>query len=272
MDLDLEADLGIDTVKQAEVFADDPRGVWDRARRLAEAARLPDAQPRRRRSSASATGTATTVAPHGRAGDVRRAAPSSGRHRRRRSAGFPRRVPVAGAAPAAGALRRRPASTLGEGSRVLVMPDGGGVAAALTAELEKPASRSLTIDGRAAPRRSRRSSRVADGRADPRRLLAAGPRRRGPAAELDRRRHEALRVRVKLLAVTHACARRRASPFLVSRHAARRPPRLRRGGRDLRARRRGHRLHQGARARAPRRARQGGRLRDRPQDAALADR
>ena len=31
MDLDLEADLGIDTVKQAEVFADDPRDLWDRA-------------------------------------------------------------------------------------------------------------------------------------------------------------------------------------------------------------------------------------------------
>ena len=48
MDLDLEADLGIDTVKQAEVFAHDPRGVWDRARRRAEAARLPDAESRRR--------------------------------------------------------------------------------------------------------------------------------------------------------------------------------------------------------------------------------
>ena len=31
LDLDLEADLGIDTVKQAEVFAADPRGLRDRA-------------------------------------------------------------------------------------------------------------------------------------------------------------------------------------------------------------------------------------------------
>ena len=54
MDLDLEADLGIDTVKQAEVFATIREALRDRARRLAEAARLPDAQPRRRRSSATA--------------------------------------------------------------------------------------------------------------------------------------------------------------------------------------------------------------------------
>ena len=34
LDLDLEADLGIDTVKQAELFAAGPRGLRDRARRL----------------------------------------------------------------------------------------------------------------------------------------------------------------------------------------------------------------------------------------------
>ena len=48
LDLDLEADLGIDTVKQAEVFAAIRETLRDRARRHAEAARLPDAQPRRR--------------------------------------------------------------------------------------------------------------------------------------------------------------------------------------------------------------------------------
>ena len=48
MDLDLEADLGIDTVKQAEVFASIRETLRDRARRLVEAARLPDAEPRRR--------------------------------------------------------------------------------------------------------------------------------------------------------------------------------------------------------------------------------
>ena len=43
MDLDLEADLGIDTVKQAEMFATIREALRDRARRRAEAARLPDA-------------------------------------------------------------------------------------------------------------------------------------------------------------------------------------------------------------------------------------
>ena len=48
LDLDLEADLGIDTVKQAELFAAGPRDLRDRPRRLAETARLPDPQPRHR--------------------------------------------------------------------------------------------------------------------------------------------------------------------------------------------------------------------------------
>ena len=46
LDLDLEADLGIDTVKQAEVFARSARRMGSSAT-IAEAARLPDAQPRR---------------------------------------------------------------------------------------------------------------------------------------------------------------------------------------------------------------------------------
>ena len=71
LDLDLEADLGIDTVKQAEVFAADPRGLRHRTRRLAQAARLPHPQPRRRASSA-------TARPGDRAADAR-ARPSRGR-------------------------------------------------------------------------------------------------------------------------------------------------------------------------------------------------
>ena len=42
LDLDLEADLGIDTVKQAEMFATDPRGLRHSPRRQPEAAGLPD--------------------------------------------------------------------------------------------------------------------------------------------------------------------------------------------------------------------------------------
>ena len=48
LDLDLEADLGIDTVKQAEVFATIREAYGNRARRHAQAPRLPHPQPRRR--------------------------------------------------------------------------------------------------------------------------------------------------------------------------------------------------------------------------------
>ena len=48
LDLDLEADLGVDTVKQAEVFAAVRGHYGRRARRHPAAARLPDPQPRRR--------------------------------------------------------------------------------------------------------------------------------------------------------------------------------------------------------------------------------
>ena len=58
LDLDLEADLGIDTVKQAEVFATIRERLRHPARRQAEAARLPDAGPRRRASSTNARRTA----------------------------------------------------------------------------------------------------------------------------------------------------------------------------------------------------------------------
>ena len=48
LDLDLEADLGIDTVKQAELFAQVRETYGDRPRRLAQTARLPHPQPRHR--------------------------------------------------------------------------------------------------------------------------------------------------------------------------------------------------------------------------------
>ena len=48
MDLDLEADLGIDTVKQAEVFASIRESYGIERDDAIEAAGLPDAQPRRR--------------------------------------------------------------------------------------------------------------------------------------------------------------------------------------------------------------------------------
>ena len=56
LDLDLEADLGVDTVKQAEIFAAIRAGLRHPARRQAQAARLPDAgarDPVRARPAAS---------------------------------------------------------------------------------------------------------------------------------------------------------------------------------------------------------------------------
>ena len=46
LDLDLEADLGVDTVKQAEIFAAIREIVRHRARREPQAARFPDARAR----------------------------------------------------------------------------------------------------------------------------------------------------------------------------------------------------------------------------------
>ena len=48
LDLDLEADLGIDTVKQAELFATIRERIRHRPRRQTPTPRLPDPRPRRR--------------------------------------------------------------------------------------------------------------------------------------------------------------------------------------------------------------------------------
>ncbi|MFG2006793.1 SDR family NAD(P)-dependent oxidoreductase [Spirillospora sp. NPDC048911] len=150
LDLDLEADLGVDTVKQAEVFAavrqrfsierDDKLRLrdfptlthvigWIRERK---AAASPQAVPETTDEPAAADTDGT---------------PDPG--------AFSRRVPVPVLRPPL-ALCKPTGITLGKGSRIAVMPDEGGVAKALAGRLQKlgcevvmldPSAAGLSVDG-----------------------------------------------------------------------------------------------------------------------------
>ncbi|HET8681425.1 MAG TPA: acyltransferase domain-containing protein, partial [Micromonosporaceae bacterium] len=148
LDLDLEADLGVDTVKQAEVFAavrerfeverDDDLRLrdfptlthvigWIRERRAAGADVHEPA-------TATATGATTAVvATTGVVGDL--AATDR----------VPRRMPVTALRPDLSMCAPTGAS-LGAGSRVVVMPDEGGVGEALVARLRQAGVDILTLE------------------------------------------------------------------------------------------------------------------------------
>ena len=150
LDLDLEADLGVDTVKQAEMFAavraayNIPRDENLKLRdfptlahviKFAQDKQTPSADP-----------------PHQTA--AKTAAPASAQVTRSRPtlASFdaanqiPRRVPVPVLRPALNICK--PTSvTLGPGSRVVLMPDNSGVADALTAQLQSMGVEVLRIQG-----------------------------------------------------------------------------------------------------------------------------
>jgi malonyl CoA-acyl carrier protein transacylase len=127
MDLDLEADLGIDTVKQAEVFAtireaygierDDSLNLRDYPTLNAVVGFVKE---RAETAPVAETPPAAQTAPEAQADDAE----------------FPRRVPVPVLRPP---LDRCVGTgvTLAEGMRVLVVPDSTGVAAALTKRLKK---------------------------------------------------------------------------------------------------------------------------------------
>ena len=135
LDLDLEADLGIDTVKQAEMFAS-VRAAFD----------IPRDQTLRLRDF-------PTLAHVIRFAEERRTAsplpPAAGRAEepRRELATFeaadtvPRRVPVPALRPPLG-LCKPTGVSLEPGRRVFVMPDRSGVAEALTARLQALGRRS----------------------------------------------------------------------------------------------------------------------------------
>jgi NAD(P)-dependent dehydrogenase (short-subunit alcohol dehydrogenase family) len=143
LDLDLEADLGVDTVKQAETFAavreayeiprDDNLELRDFPTLNHVIAWVKDKRPDlAAAAAAAATATASASAP----------APA--------------------AVPAGGALRRVPQPVLrpplalckptgvelGEGARVVVMPDRGGVSKALVKELKGRGVQVLSIAGK----------------------------------------------------------------------------------------------------------------------------
>jgi NAD(P)-dependent dehydrogenase (short-subunit alcohol dehydrogenase family)/acyl carrier protein len=148
LDLDLEADLGIDTVKQAEMFAA-IRGEWDIPREedlqlrdfptLADTIRFvydrrPDLKAGDAAPAASALETAEPDT--GKVPDA--AAPGS-------EEAFPRRIPVALPRPALD-LCKASGVEIGAGSRIVVMPDRGGVGRALAGRLEKRGAAVLTLD------------------------------------------------------------------------------------------------------------------------------
>ncbi len=204
LDLDLEADLGIDTVKQAEVFAtiretygierDDNLKLRDYPTLTHVVGFVHDRAP----------GAAEEAAPAEEAPAPAAEAPAA----------FPRRVPVAVLRPPLD-LCVETGVRLEAGSRVVLMPDGGGVGAALAKRLAKLGVAVLTIEG--APDAAALEEQIGE-------WTAGGPVQgvywlpalddEGPLSALDPAAwREALRLRVKLLATTM-----RALPeaFLVS--------------------------------------------------------
>ena len=226
LDLDLEADLGIDTVKQAEMFAairatyGIPRDQDLKLRDFPTLAHVikfaVDRQP----------GATTVAAAQPAAAAVPTSAFPTPVGPRPILASFdaadkiPRRVPVATLRPVL-TLCKTTGVTLAAGRRVVIMPDSGGVAEALTLRLQSLGVEVLSIDG------------TFDADALATRLktwLAAGPVQgvywlpaltREPAlTDMDANTwHEALRVRIKLLFTTMRALYEQvagAGTFLVS--------------------------------------------------------
>ena len=240
LDLDLEADLGIDTVKQAEVFAAirETYGIArDDSLKLRDYPTLNHVVGFVRERAGAAARRPRPAAPEpapAAAGGAEAGAPT----------GFPRRVPVPVVRPPLdrcvadrrrarrGQPRRRDARPRRRRQRR--SPSGS----------RKLGVEVLAIDGEPDGRGARGPDRRVDGRGpDPRRLLAARPRRRGPARRARSRRLARGAARAREAAGDDDARARR--PGLGARHVPRRgdpprrPPRLRRGRRDLGAGRRG---------------------------------
>jgi 3-oxoacyl-(acyl-carrier-protein) synthase/NAD(P)-dependent dehydrogenase (short-subunit alcohol dehydrogenase family)/acyl carrier protein len=216
LDLDLEADLGVDTVKQAEIFAairesfgiarDDALALRDYPTLThvvgfvrERATNLPAASSAEAATEASATPDIPVLTGSLEAADL-----------------IARRVPVPVLRPALD--RCRPTGvTLDETARVVVMADRGGVGDALAGQLRKAGVEVLVIDDApdAAVLVERLSEFTAKAPATGIYWLPALDAE-GPIGELDLAAwHEALRVRVKLLFVTmHALVD--SAPFLVT--------------------------------------------------------
>jgi acyl transferase domain-containing protein/acyl carrier protein/NAD(P)-dependent dehydrogenase (short-subunit alcohol dehydrogenase family) len=227
LDLDLEADLGIDTVKQAEMFAavraayNIPRDENLKLRDFPTLAHVIQFALDRRPSVAPSQPSASPAPAN------KQPAPGpDSAIARPPLATFdaadrvPRRVPVPQPRPAL-AICKSTGVTLGPGRRVVLMPDNAGVAKQLRAKLEAMGVEALWVDG--AP-----SANVLTGQLKS--WLSAGPvhgvywlpglDHEGPIEALDLSTwREALHRRVKLLYATMRMLYEQISPagtFLVS--------------------------------------------------------
>ena len=151
MDLDLEADLGVDTVKQAEIFAA-VREIYGIPRdpdlKLADFPTLTDTVRfvRERMPVGDAAATASPAAeadPAETSAKPDAAAVMAGDMDATNQ--LARRIPTAVLRPPL-AVCRATGIELGEGARVIVMPDQGGVGRALIERLEKRGVEVLTLD------------------------------------------------------------------------------------------------------------------------------
>jgi acyl carrier protein/NAD(P)-dependent dehydrogenase (short-subunit alcohol dehydrogenase family) len=215
LDLDLEADLGIDTVKQAEMFAavraayNIPRDENLKLRDFPTLASViqfavdrshlgvstPVSSAIEKHEETKVAFSAQTVAPVAR---VRPALASLDA-----ANNIPRRVPVATLRPALN-LCKPSGVALERGRRVVIMPDKGGVAGALAQRLQQTGVEVLRIDD--APDAEALATRLKN-------WMAAGPVHgvywlpalddEGSLRNLDLNTwHESVRVRVKLLYTT----------------------------------------------------------------------
>jgi acyl transferase domain-containing protein/NAD(P)-dependent dehydrogenase (short-subunit alcohol dehydrogenase family)/acyl carrier protein len=226
LDLDLEADLGIDTVKQAEMFASVraafsiPREADLKLRDFPTLAHVikfaSERQPKPDVvAKPPAPAPASAASPISEA-SATRPAPASFEAANR----VPRRVPVAMLRPPL-SMCKPTGVEFERGQRVIIMPDKGGVAAVLAQRLRTLGVEVLQIEG--APTAEELSSRIKT-------WLAVEPIRgvywlpaldyEGRLTEIDAATwHEAVRVRVKLF---HSAMRalfdqiRQPGTFLVS--------------------------------------------------------
>ena len=256
-ELDLEADLGIDTVKQAEVFAT-IREVYGIPRD--DSLKLRDYPTLERRGGVRARSARSGRRSRRRSRPRRRAAAGAPRRPLRcRCARLPPPGPGPGAAPAAGPLRshgRRDRGRRAPGRRRRRGRRRGGPAGGV----ERAWGGGPGLGRSAGPAERRAAGRrLARGRPSDRRVLAGRPRRRGPAIAA-RPRGPARGAAPAREAAGQHDARPVAGRLPRLSDPPRRPSRLRRGRSDVRPGRRRDRLHQGAGARARGRTGQGGRF------------
>jgi NADP-dependent 3-hydroxy acid dehydrogenase YdfG/acyl carrier protein len=195
MDLDLEADLGIDTVKQAEVFA--------AIRETYGIERDDSLQLRDYPTLNHVVGFVNERTPQAAAPAPAEPAPAAETAPVTEADEFPRRIPVPVVRPPLD--RCAPTGVeLGAGSRVVLFADAGGVGAALASRLEKLGVDVLGIEG--SPAADTLEAQLAEWHAAgpvhgvywlPALDAEAAPSGTGPAIW-----REELRIRVKLLAVT----------------------------------------------------------------------